>query len=154
MEILVLIVFTLWFGLAITIPIGLFKTSFLRSSEGQRITSSLITAFIVYVPLTFVTFVYITMLVYEGIYNDEKGRSLPLEDILYSFGVVIIYGVIGWLLCSMTNGSLIKPSTIISSRTSEPHQFLKMIEKNLLFIILSSFCLKNAPLWDNSKLVS
>jgi len=118
-----IVVFIIWVVFALTIPIVLIQTSFSQYSKQIgvfRTTFRLIIAIIVYTFLTVITFLNNAMMMFVGMYKNEKGQSLSLKDILFSFAVVLVYGIVGWLLCSLTNRSLIKTSTISNWMSKKP----------------------------------
>ncbi|MDQ6787281.1 MAG: hypothetical protein M3033_10780 [Acidobacteriota bacterium] len=116
-------IFIVWVMFALIIPIVLIQTSFSQYSKQIgvfRTTVRLIIAIVVYAFLTVITLLNNAMMMFAGMYKNEKGQSLSLEDILFSSAVVIVYGIAGWLLCSLTNRSLIKASTISNWLSRKP----------------------------------
>ena len=123
MEIFVFIIFIIWLMFALTIPIVLIQTScsqYYKQVGIFRIVFTLLIAILIYALFTAITFLNTAMLIFVGIYKNEKGQSLYLKDILFSFALVIVYGIVGWLLCSLTNRSFIKPSEISSWIAQKP----------------------------------
>jgi len=110
-------------ALALAIPVVLIKTSFSQYAKQNGVFSiiiRLLIAFLVYALLTVITFLNNVMAIFAGIYKSEKGQSLSLKDILFTLALVLIYGIVGWLLCSLTNRSFIKFSTVSSWASRKP----------------------------------
>ncbi len=112
-------IFIIWLILALAIPIVLIKTSFSQYYKQIGVFSiifRLLIAFLVYALLTVITFLNNVM----AIYASEKRQSFSLKDILFTFALVLIYGIVGWLLSSLTNRSFIKVSTVSSWASRKP----------------------------------
>ncbi len=131
MEILI---FIIWFPLAVAIPLFLVAKSYSKYFDGvklPKIILKLLLAFLVYVPTTIITFSQMVFMLLIAIQanTEPNKRALSLEEMLFCSAMVLVYGVIGWLLCSLIDGSFVKPWVIFGWNSEKP---LSIYDQNKL----------------------
>jgi Na+/H+-translocating membrane pyrophosphatase len=108
MEGLIVII---WFLLLIGIPLALIITGYYKHVGGAQVSEiigKLAIGFIVHIILTVVSFPFMFFVIFAGAHTNPVGQALNLKETLFYWAIVLIYGVAGWLLCSLINERLIK----------------------------------------------
>ncbi len=106
------IIFLTWFLLLLIIPIALLIVSYISYVNGIKIPeiiAKLFLSFLVYIPITFITIWFIFVMVFAGAHSNPVDESLTAGGKIFYSAMVLIYGSIGWLLCSFVRGKFIKP---------------------------------------------
>jgi hypothetical protein len=124
MEVLIGMV---WFLLFLTIPVALMTTSYIRYVNGGRVSEIIATSllsFILYIFVTIGTGWFIFLMIFAGAHTNPVGQALNFQGKLIFCGIVVFYAFLGWLLCSIVNGNLIKPSTDFNWKSEKPPSIL------------------------------
>ena len=114
MEDLILLV---WFLFVLITPPAFLVTAYISYINGVKtseIILKLFAAFLGYVCVAGATFPFMFVMIFAGAHTKPVGNSLDLKgEIVYS-GMILACLIIGWLLASFVNGSLIKPWKIFN----------------------------------------
>lgn len=121
-----LFIFIIWLILLFIIPLALIVTSYCKYINGGQpfdIVLTLTLGFFIHIIISAFTIPFMFIMIYAGAHSDPVGNGLRLEGkFIYAIGL-LIYGGVGWLLCSLIYGKLIKPKF---SRKDERSQQLKL----------------------------
>lgn len=101
-----------WFLLVLIIPLAFLVTAYKNYIDGIRVSDiilKLVVAFIGYISTTAVTLPFMFIIIFAGAHSEPLGNAIDLKGEIFSLTLVLVYAVIGWLLCSLINGGLIKP---------------------------------------------
>jgi hypothetical protein len=63
-------------------------------------------------------------MIFAGAHTKPVGHALGFQGKLLYSAILFFYAFIGWLLCSMINGRLIKPSRNWSLESEKPPSML------------------------------
>ena len=110
MEGLIVII---WFLLLLAIPLALIVTSYVKYTDGSKVSDIIgksVIGFVAHISLTIISFPFMFFVIYAGTHTKPIGQALDLKERLFYLAIVLIYGVVGWLLCSLISGKLIKLS--------------------------------------------
>jgi Na+/H+-translocating membrane pyrophosphatase len=119
MEGLIVII---WFLLILAIPLALIVTSYSKYINGGKVSEiigKLTIGFIVHICLTIISFPFMFFVIFSGAHTKPVGQALNLKERLFYLAIVITYGVVGWLLCSLINEKLIKLRLNFRSRSKQ-----------------------------------
>jgi ABC-type uncharacterized transport system permease subunit len=119
METLIVII---WFLLLVAIPLALIVTSYSKyidGGQGSEIIGKLVIGFFVHLCLTIFSFPLIFFAVFAGAHTEPVGKALNAKEQLFYWAILVIYGVAGWLLCSLINEKLIKPKFNLKSQSKQ-----------------------------------
>ncbi len=111
-----------WFLMVIGLPIALLVTSYVAYTGGVKISEIIAKsalAFLVYCLITIVVSWFMFLLIFAGAHSEPVGQVLDWKGKIFYSGLVFIYSIIGWLLCSFINGGLIKPWTIFNRNSNK-----------------------------------
>ena len=114
----------IWFLFVLAFPIVFLVVGYVSYINGTKLSEIILKLFVAligYVCITGVTFPFIFVVVYAGAHSNPVGNSLDLKGKIVYFAMIFAYLIIGWLLCSFINGSLIKPWKILN-RSNEKNQ--------------------------------
>jgi hypothetical protein len=127
------IIFLTWFLLLLIIPLALLVVSYISYVNGIKISeiiAKLFLSLLVYIPITFITFWFMFVMVFAGAHSNPVGESLTAGGKVFYSAMVLIYGLTGWLLCSLVSGKLIKPWSVFILNTGKSQSIFSDV-KNL-----------------------
>jgi len=117
----------IWFLFVFAIPLAFLVTgyiSYVNGTKSSEIILKLFVAFLGYVCITAATFPFMFIIVYVGAHTKPVGNALDLKSEIIYFAMILAYVIIGWLLCSFVNGSLVKPWKIFNWNSEETQSIL------------------------------
>ena len=109
MEMLILII---WFLSAIGIFLGLIATAYVAYVRGDKpldIAAKLVLGLIVYGLFTVGMATVLGFVVFIGAHTEPVGNALDTKERIIVVLMVVLYSVVGWLMCSLINRGLIIP---------------------------------------------
>jgi uncharacterized membrane protein YjdF len=109
MEILIAFLCFLLFTL---ISIALVAVAYYRYTKETTLSKlffRLILATVGFVIITIFIFYYVGLVMLGGAHSEPLGQTLNTFGRVLFFFLALVYGVCGWLLCSLVNGNFIAP---------------------------------------------
>jgi hypothetical protein len=93
--------------------------AYIDGMKMSEIIGKLALSFLVYCVITLVAFWFMFLLIFAGAHTKPVGQALTWKEEIFYCGLIFIYSIIGWLLCSFINCGLIKPWTIFSQNSNK-----------------------------------
>ena len=118
MELLTVLLFLLVFA---SLPAVLFTIIGRQYGNGMTISKTIFKfcfSFLCYAVLT-VSTLFFELLVYIGA-DPKPSYITPVENKIAGLIAVLIYGIVGWFLCSFLNGEFVRPWMIFRFKGEEP----------------------------------
>ena len=110
-------IFLIWIILLFALPLAFIVTGFCKYINGGQpfdIFLKILTGLIIHIFIAIFTVPFMFIMVYGGAHSEPVGEALNSEVKLIYYIGLLIYCVVGWLLCSLIYGKLIKPKINLS----------------------------------------
>lgn len=91
--------------------IGSLYRIYIRDAGLSQIIAKLVLALMSYCLITIPALIYSGFILSLGTHSDPKGSVLNTNGLLIGFGLILVYLLIGWLICSFIVGHWIFTAT-------------------------------------------
>ncbi len=119
-----LFIVLIWILSAFAIPLILIVISgfnYARQGSIVKIIFKFFVALFIYIPFTIFAVFF-----FGGFLNAVVHRKIPtFWELTLCFVIDFVYALVGWLLCSFVNDSLLKPWLIFSRKYNEPQSIFE-----------------------------